>query len=206
MESQNLTDLDIKSASPKKRGLFGRFCRAKGGSAAIEFAILVIPFFMIIFATVETFVAYNAEQVVSGAVDTLARKVRTGQITFAMGRPTDKTKTEFRALFCAEIAVMITCDSTEAATPKRLLIDLRSFTSYSSMPKTIPFTAGDVDSSAFVYSPGGPGSLHMLRAAYKWEIMTDLMRPYLTNIKPSGVVPKDYLIVSTAAFKSESYP
>lgn len=211
--SANLNiDKDSKAAGRKNsgKGLLRRFCRATGGAAAIEFAILIIPFMMIITATIETFVAYNAEQVLANAVDTFSRKIRTGQITFGMGRSTDMTETEFRTAFCAEIAVMITCESTEPTTPKNLYIDLRSFATFATMPKTIPTVSAaaysDVDTSSFAYSPGGAGSLNMLRAMYRWKIMTDLMRPYLTNIRPSGAVPTDCLIVSTAAFKSENYP
>ena len=199
----------IEMGTIQRRGLFKRFLRANGGAAAIEFAILVIPFFMIVMATIETFVAYNAEQVLAGAVDTMARKIRTGQITFGMGRATDMNETQFRTAFCAEIAVMITCDNTEPTTPKKLYIDLQTFTTFANMPKTLPYSSAsaysDIDTSQIKYAPGGAGTLNMLRGMYRWQIMTDLMRPYLTNIRTGGV-PTDYLISSTAAFKSESYP
>lgn len=191
-------------------GFLRRFCRATGGAAAIEFAILIIPFMMIITATIETFVAYNAEQVLANAVDTFSRKIRTGQITFGMGRTTDMKETEFRAAFCAEIAVMITCESTEPTTAKNLFIDLRSFASFADMPTAIPRASAsqyaDLKTDEFKFIPGGAGSLTMFRVVYRWKIMTDLMRPYLTNVRSDGAVPTDCLIVSTAAFKSENYP
>lgn len=199
----------VEKKAIQRRGLFRSLLRANGGAAAMEFAILVIPFFMIVMATIETFVAYTAEQVLAGAVDTMARKIRTGQITFGLGRSTDMNQTQFRTAFCAEIAVMITCDGSEAATPKKLYIDLQSFTTFANMPKSLPYSSSseysDIDTSAIKYTPGGAGTMNMLRAMYRWQIMTDLMRPYLTNIRTSGV-PTDYLISSTAAFKSESYP
>ncbi len=61
------------------------FARSRDGSAAIEFALLAIPYFMVIFAILETFVAFAAEQLVSNAVDTMSRKMRTGQITNVVG-------------------------------------------------------------------------------------------------------------------------
>ncbi len=67
-----------------------RLLRSSEGATAIEFAILAIPFMMIVFATFETFIAFTGEQLVSNAVDTMARRVRTGQITFGLGRTTDK--------------------------------------------------------------------------------------------------------------------
>jgi len=149
---------EVEQETIPKRGLFRRLLRANGGAAAIEFAILVIPFFMIVMATIETFVAYTAEQVLAGAVDTMARKIRTGQITFGMGRSTDMNQTQFRTAFCAEISVMITCDSTEAATAKKLYVDLQTFTTFASMPKKLPYSSSsaysDIDVSQIKYAPG----------------------------------------------------
>ena len=59
-----------------------RLLRSKDGAAAIEFAMLAIPYFVIVFAIIETFVAYTAEQLVANAVDTMGRKLRTGNITY----------------------------------------------------------------------------------------------------------------------------
>lgn len=211
MDSSSPTEVSEKKSFFKKGGLLSRFCRAKSGSAALEFGILAIPYSLIVFATIETFVAYTAEQVLNAGVDEMARKIRTGQITFNMNRPaTDKTELQFRQLFCQEIAVMLTCDETEAATPKKLYIDLRSFSSFAKMPKKVETVSSaaysDIDETKLDYRPGGPGSLNMLRAMYRWQIMTDIMRPYLTNIRPAGGIATDYLIVSTTAFKSEGYP
>ncbi len=63
--------------------------RSRDGAAAIEFAILAIPYFMIVFAIIETFVAFTAEQLVSNAVDTFARKFRTARsLTISAARRT----------------------------------------------------------------------------------------------------------------------
>jgi Flp pilus assembly protein TadG len=210
MDSSSPTEVSGKKTFFKKDGFLSRFFRAKSGSAALEFGILIIPYSLIVFATIETFVAYTAEQVLNAGVDEMARKIRTGQITFKMNRPTDKNEIEFRQIFCQEIAVMLSCDETEAAKPKKLYIDLRSFPSFANMPTKVETVSSaaysDIDETKLDYRPGGPGSLNMLRAMYRWQIMTDLMRPYLTNIRPAGGVPTDYLIVSTTAFKSEGYP
>jgi Flp pilus assembly protein TadG len=47
----------------------------------------------------------------------------------------------------------------------------------------------------------------MLRAYYRWQIMTDIIRPYITTIHPAdGSMPTDFLIVATAAYQNEKYP
>lgn len=198
------------SKSPARRGARGglrEFVRSRDGTAAIEFALLAIPYFLIVFAIIETFVAFTAEQVISNAVDTLSRQIRTGQMTAA-----NTTQQQFRQTFCNEIAVLISCSSTEVATPSSLYLDVESYTSFASMPTTIPRQSStnpysDLNSTGFAFTPGGAKTLNMVRAYYRWQIITDLLRPYLSNIRPSdGSMPTTYLIVATAAFQNENYP
>ena len=155
--------------------------------AAIEFAILAIPFFLIVFAIIETFVAYAGEQLLENAVDTMARELRTGQITYNRSAATDMDATAFRTAFCDEISIMLSCSSS---TDQKLYLDVRTFTTFADMPTGIPRQGGTsfgaLDTSSFGYSPGGPGSYNMVRAYYRWQIVTDLVRPYITNERPGG--------------------
>lgn len=184
-----------------------RFRRSKDGAAAIEFAILSIPYFMIIFAILETFVAFTAEQVVTSAVDKLSRQIRTGNITYSQGRSTDKTSPEFRQLFCDEISFMMRCDASEVTTPNRLYLDVRSFSSFAAIPKTITVTSGALDTSSFAFTPGAASTINMVRAYYFWPVTVDLLRSYIGNVNRPGQTGKaDFLIVQTTAFQNEAYP
>jgi Flp pilus assembly protein TadG len=212
MSKNNNRSQNAECANNPVQGCLARFRASRSGSSAVEFAILALPFFMIVFATIETFVAYNAESVLANTVDIMARKIRTGQITFnsSPAKATDMTETEFRKAFCDRIAIAITCGPSEVASPAKLYIDLQSYSSFGSVPGTIPRTStadyADLDTSGFRFSPGGAGSINMLRAYYRWQITTDIIRPYITNIRPAGqAMPTDYLIVSTAAFKNEAF-
>jgi Flp pilus assembly protein TadG len=187
------------------------FWRAEDGAAAIEFAILAIPYFLIVFAIIETFVAFTAEQLVSNAVETVSRDLRTGRITYGLNRTTDKDETAFRTRFCDEVSILIHCSPAEIATPSQLYLDVRSFSSFAAIPKTIPRVSSaayaDLDPTSFAYRPGGPKSINMVRAYYRWQVITDLVRPYITTIRPSdGSLPRDFLIIATSAFQNEDYP
>lgn len=197
----------------KKLPLLKRLWKSSAGATAIEFAILALPFLMVVFATFETFLAFTGEQLVVNATDVMARKIRTGQITFNTGRATDMTETQFRQAICDQISLLISCSATEAATPSKLYVDLREFSTFANMPKTIPLIstnsgAGkDIDPSGFGFSPGGANSKNMLRVYYRWPIMTDLVRPYISNIQPQGASGNsEFLIVATSAFQNENYP
>ena len=213
---QAMTVIDQKAHrarafAPFRFSRLGTLVRSRDGAAAIEFAMLAIPYFMVIFAILETFIAFAAEELVSNAVDTMSRRMRTGQITYNRGSSTDMSQTQFRQAFCNEISILISCSTTEAATPSKLYLDVQTFSTFSAIPTTIPKVStdkyADINTAAFKYTPGGAGTVNMLRAYYRWEIITDLIRPYITTIRPSdGSMPTQYLIIATAAFQNEQYP
>lgn len=193
----------------KKSGL-KRLFRSKDGAAAIEFALLAIPYFLIVFAIIETFVAYTAEQLVANGVDTMGRQLRTGNITYNHTTTTNnKSEVQFRQLFCNEISILIQCSTSDINSPtaatNKLWIDAKPYTNFSDMPTTIPIANGDLNTTGFSFAPGGPGTRNMLRAYYKWDIITDLLRPYISNIRPTSG-SNYFLIVETSAFKNEDYP
>lgn len=196
-----------KQSSAPGRGLFRRFLRRKDGATAIEFAILCLPFFLVLFAAIETFVAFSGEQLLTAATDSIARRIRTGEITFNQDKPSDvKTEAAFRKLFCDEIAIMLPCSQTELETPTKLYLDVRSFDKFSDIPPALPLVGGDLDTTAFRFAPGGKKSINIVRAYYRWEILTDLVRPYITNIRPASGARPTYLMVATAVVQNEDYP
>lgn len=191
--------------------LLPRISRSRDGAAAIEFTLLAIPYFMIVFAIFETFIAFTGEQLVSNAVDTMARQLRTGQITVGLSLTTDKDRDQFRTLFCDEISILIKCSSEEIKTPSKLFLDIRSFTDFASIPKNYTMSEQngnvDLDTSQFQFNPGGPSTINMFRAYYKWQIITDLVRPYISNVKLGTDGSQSYfLIMATTAYKNEAYP
>lgn len=193
----------------RKRPAWRRLLRSRDGAAAIEFAILSIPYFVIIFAIIETFAAYTAEQLVTNAVNTMARDLRTGNITYNRGRTTDMTQTQFRQAFCNEVSIMIACSATEAATPAKLYLDVETLPTFKAIADkaSIPRVGGqfsDLNTSAFHFAPGGPNSINLLRAYYRWNVTFDLIRS-LTNIRPDSDT-QQILIIATTAFRSENYP
>ncbi len=208
------TDRQDRAENSRRRRfrLWRKLARSKDGAAAIEFAILAVPYFIIIFAIVETFVAFAAEQLVTNAVNTLGRQLRTGQITYQLNRvATDMDVAKFRRAFCDEVDILIQCSEEEISTPSKLYIDARTFASFGAIPKTIPRVStadfADIDPTSFKFTPGGPSTINMLRAYYRWQVITDLVRPYITTIRPSdGSMPTDFLIVATTAFQNENYP
>ncbi|MBP1887936.1 TadE/TadG family type IV pilus assembly protein [Sinorhizobium mexicanum] len=193
------------------RSLLRRLLGDRRGATAIEFALLFLPFSVIVFASIETFVAFAGEQLLANATDTLARKIRTGEITFEdSSKPGYMTKEQFRQAFCDEIAILMPCSATEAAAPSKLYLDVRNITDLTQFPTAVPrvgsSSSSDLDTSGFMFTPGGAGTFTMVRAYYRWEVITDLVRPYVTDLRPAGSsMPRDFLMVATATFRNENY-
>ncbi|GEC33804.1 pilus assembly protein TadG [Sinorhizobium fredii USDA 205] len=198
---------NTKTSPASRRGsrqLFRRLLGDRRGATAIEFAILALPFFIVVFASIETFVAFAGEQLLANATDTLARKIRTGEIT------KNVSEAEFRQAFCDEIAILLTCSATEVTTPEKLYLDVRQVADPSQFPAAVPRVgptdASDLDTSGFQFAPGAGKEFTMVRAYYRWQVITDLVRPYVTNLRPAGSsMPRDYLMVATATFRNEDY-
>ncbi|MGN6551392.1 MAG: TadE/TadG family type IV pilus assembly protein [Pararhizobium sp.] len=194
-----------KRPQGRPAGPFERLRLSRDGAAAIEFAILALPFFLIVFAIIETFVAYAGEQLLENSVDTLAREIRTGEITYAQGRSSDETADQFRTALCNEISIMMRCAASGAA-DQNLYINVQQFNPATAIPTTVPMKNGDLDTTGFGFAPGKAQTYNMVRAYYRWPIIVDLVRPYLANVGKDGPHGGDYLMVATSIFKNENYP
>lgn len=162
-------------AASGHRGLFARFKRDQRGSVAIEFVMLALPFSMLVFAILESCIAFAGQQVLSNAADDLARQFRTGQI-----KPSLELTSKFvKDKICAKIDVLVAADCPE------LVVDLQSFTTFADASKLkIKFTSdGDIDTTGFGVNLGRSQSNNVLRVFYRWPVITDFMRPRIATMK-----------------------
>lgn len=167
------------------------FARSRRGSVAVEFALLALPFSLLIFAILETSVAYVAQQAITNATDDVARQLRTGVL-----KSSDVTGGKLKQIICARIPVLITQNCSS-----QLLVDLENYPSFDKVPTTIPFDGtGDIDTSGFKVAPGDSTSINQLRVFYRWPVMTDIMRQRISNL-PNGKT----LLYATDTWQNEPY-
>lgn len=157
-----------------RRGFLARFVRDQSGSTAIEFVMLVIPFSLLVFAILESCIAFAGQQVLSNAADDVARQFRTGQI-----RATGFTEKDLKDKICNKLQVLVATGCNEA-----LVVDLRSYTSFADAAKVkLTFVGNDIDTAGFDVKPGLSMSKNMLRVFYRWPVITDFMRASMSNLK-----------------------
>ncbi|WP_395448397.1 TadE/TadG family type IV pilus assembly protein [Aminobacter sp. UC22_36] len=157
-----------------KRGFLARFMRDQSGSTAIEFVILAIPFSLLVFAILESCIAFAGQQVLSNAADDVARQLRTGQV-----RAATVTKVSLEKMICDKLEILVAKGCPE------LVVDLRSYPTFADAAKVkIKLTSDkDIDTTGFAVTPGPSMSKNMLQVFYRWPVITDFMRASMSNLK-----------------------
>jgi Flp pilus assembly protein TadG len=164
----------IPAKRTQRRSLLVRFRHNRGGATSIEFAMLALPFSLMLFAILESCISFAGQQMLANATDNVARQLRTGQLKAA-----DIDEPKLKKLICDQINVLVnnSCPG--------LVVDLRQYPSFdAAAQQKIKYTsAHDIDTTGFAVTPGPSMSKNMLRVFYKWPVMTDLMRLAMSNLK-----------------------
>jgi Flp pilus assembly protein TadG len=162
------------TAATGTRWLLKPFLRDSRGATGVEFAVLALPFALLVFAILESCISFAGQQILANAADDVARQLRTGQL-----RPANVTEPGLKTLICDRLNVLV-ADSCPG-----LVVDLREYPTFEAAAAVkLKFTADrDIDTSGFAVKPGGSMSKNMLRVFYKWPVMTDLMRKSMSNLK-----------------------
>lgn len=168
-----------------------RFLGDRKGAVSIEFAMLAIPFTMLVMAILESCISFAAQQIMANATDDLARQLRTGQLKAAAA-----TQTEVYDRICDKLSIIVPNDCPG------LYIDLKSYATFSAAAAVkIKLTADrDLDTTGFAVAPGPSESKNMLRVFYKWPVMLDLMRKTMSNLKDDKT-----LLFSTVTWQNEPF-
>ncbi len=182
-----------EKASGKSRGLrklVVRFGRKNDGAAAVEFAIIVVPFFALLFAIIELALVFWAGQVLETAVQDTSRLVMTGQ---AQKQNFDKAR--FQQELCNRILGLFNCATG-------IKIDVRTAGAFASANLSKPALngSGQIDDSNFQYQTGGPGDIVVVRVMYEWPLILRTFGLDLSDM-PSG----KRLLMSAVAFRNEPY-
>ncbi|HZQ12869.1 MAG TPA: TadE/TadG family type IV pilus assembly protein [Pseudolabrys sp.] len=166
-----------------------RFAHARDGAAAVEFALVAAPFLALVFAIVETALVFFAGQTLESAATDSARLIMTGQAQTA-----GYSKDDFKTAVCNRLAGgLFDCSNG-------VYVDVKTYTSFASISNTPPITNGQLDTSNMTYTPGGPGSIVVVRLYYQWPVYVSMFSDNLSNL--SG---NKRLLVATAVFRNEPY-
>jgi Flp pilus assembly protein TadG len=176
-------------ASGSRRFRSVRFLRDRRAGAAVEFALVLLPFLMVLMTMINSALVLLAGQVLQTAATNAARLVMTGQAQTA-----NDTVAQFKNGICASLTVMFNCASN-------LYVDVESFSSFSTISlASVTNANGTINTSALGYSPGNPGDIVVVRLIYQWPIIASGLTAGLASSANSTNT-----LVATVAFRNEPY-
>lgn len=167
---------------PRGRDLLGN----RDGSAAVEFALVAMPFCFMIFAIFEVALIFTLDSVLENAAIDTGRLVRTGQAS-AQGM----TAAQFKSELCSRMSVF-SDDCTTSAT-----IDVRVIPQFNTTPPD-PLAGEGFDPGGLTYANGNPGDLVLVRVWYQHPLLTTFLSQGLSQVGDRTAV-----LTATTAFRNE---
>ncbi len=173
----------------QKKSLFTRFRKSKDGVAAVEFAMVALPFFAMLFAIIETAIILFAGQLLETAVADTSRLIMTGQ-----AQKQNMSAGQFKNNLCGRLSGLFNCQ-------RGLSIDVRYYNEIENAQNVRPTDAsGNMSTKGFGYAPGSPGDIVVVRAVYQWPVFVTRLGMNLVNQR-NGT----FLLIGTSVFKNEPY-
>jgi Flp pilus assembly protein TadG len=146
----------------------------------VEFALIALPFFILLMGTFEVGFIYWANQELEHATSHGARLVRTGQVQAGA-----VTQAQLKTEICSQTAVLVGCAT-------RLRLDVRSAKGFSDIAPPAPLDGSGVlkDDGAFTFAPGAANDVVLVSAFYNWRLL----------LKPS-----DYILRASSVARNEPF-
>lgn len=166
------------------------------GVAAVEFAIVATPFFMLLFGLFEVMMVFFVQTTLESAVAEESRKIKTGQANTGAGM----TATQFKAGVCARMMGLVDCDN-------RLFVMVENQPAIGALPS--PISTPSMLAAPPFQQLTAAGSIVVVRGFYMWPLYTPGLTGALSNTSATGpnnnLGTSNRMLVATAAFRNEPF-
>lgn len=162
-----------------------RFGKDASGATAVEFAIVGVPFLMILCAIFESaFLLFNQGNLENATYEA-SRQLLTGQIQ-SSGQTSAQQLTAFKNLVCSKLWGSFSCSNVK--------VDVRSAADFTNAFDTTNAICGSSQTAS--YSPGASGNVVVVRVCYPYHL-------YFNRMNGFSVSTVD--LMATTVFKAENY-
>jgi Flp pilus assembly protein TadG len=162
---------------------------SREGSAAIEFAFVAIPFFLMIFSILELGIVFVLDSTIENAAIDTSRLIRTGQ-----AQTKGLNQASFKSEFCSRMVVF------ENDCAARTTVDVRVIPQFNVNNVPDPISDDAIDPSKTTYDGGKAGDLVLVRIWYEHPLFTPFLSQSVSRIGPGKV-----LLGSATAFRNEPF-
>ena len=182
---------DATGAPRRLARLLGRFRKDQKGIYAVEFGIVAVPFFALLFAIIETAFAFWAGQILDATMQGAARLVLTGQ---AQNNAAITDLATFKnTAVCPNLPAFIPCAD--------VAIDVRSASKFSLAPSLTPDSNGVYDTSGFGYQKTNANEIVVVRAVYAMPVYTS----FLGSPGTIDLNGRKRMVISVSTFRNEPF-
>jgi Flp pilus assembly protein TadG len=164
---------------------------SRRGATAVEFAIVALPFFGLLFSILELGMMFMAATTLEAATVTAARQIRTGQVQAGASN----TTAGFKTMICNNMSWITTSDCQA-----NMSLDVRTYPSFSAVAVTTPVKNGAIDPTQLTYDSGASCDVVLVRVYYPWRLITPLLEPGIPNLGPDK-----RLLTTAVAFRNENW-
>jgi Flp pilus assembly protein TadG len=172
----------------------GQFSRKDDGSTAIEFAMVSVPFFTLIFMLFGFALYYFAMNNLDKGMDETARLLRTGQ-----AQKSDMTVNQFKSDLCTKAGRWIECPKVQVFVQKFASWDVVAPTACLNAGGSINTNNASGSDKIALYS-GTASEIVLVTTCYKWEFAQKIPFFHLGNMSDGSI-----MIQTSTAFRTEPY-
>ncbi|MBU6475865.1 MAG: pilus assembly protein [Alphaproteobacteria bacterium] len=165
------------------------YARSEKATAAIEFALVGLPFIIMLVGFVEICLFFAAAMTLEGGAEDAARMIRTGQVQ-SSGNPLQTFETEM----CNQVSSLLNCGNLQYEV---IPITDNAFSNAANMTPQFDQN-GNLENQGF--DPGNSNDDVLVRVVYRYTFLT----PFLGNII-TGSASSQATLISTIYIKNEPY-
>lgn len=161
--------------------------RDENGATAIEFALLVLPFFALVFAILEVALMFFIDSTLDAALQRTAREVRIGT---AASEGWDLA--DFKAEVCANMVLAFECT-------EHLLVRTVVMTDFSSAT-LVSGVSGNVISVTESFSAGASSDYMLIQAFLPWDSVLGF-----AGVNAHTLADGSYVLAAASLFRNEPF-
>ncbi|WFU05680.1 pilus assembly protein (plasmid) [Rhizobium sp. CB3171] len=172
----------------KPFALLRRFLADRHGVAAIEFAILAIPLFTFIFATIEVSLMFFVNSALDASVQKISRMIRTGEVASS-----NLTLADFKAKICNDMLLSFECSDN-------LLVKVDVLSDISTVASTDPIDSSGNLTVTETYNIGKGSDYILVQAFLPWTAVVNFL-----TLSSAELSDGRYLLGSSVLFRNEPF-
>jgi Flp pilus assembly protein TadG len=174
------------------RAFVRRLLGATRGATAVEFAMIGLPFVVILCSIFELGMMFMTSTTIEATTEAAARQIRTGQLQAGASN----SAAGFKTLICNGMSWISTADCMA-----NMSVDVQTYSSFSAMTNTTPPIAnGAIDQTQLTFNPGASCSIELVQVFYPYTLITPVLEPGLPNLGSN-----QRLLTTAMAFRNEDW-